>query len=378
MTGTEVAFVLGTRPEIIKLAPVIKECEKRDLSTVVVHTGQHYSESLDDVFFRQLELKPPDVNLGIGSGTHGRQTGEMLVGIEEHLLETEPEVLFVQGDTNSTLAGALAGSKLDVRVAHVEAGLRSFDRDMPEEHNRVIVDHTAESLYPPTEDTAALLRKEGLPEERVTVTGNTIVDAVEMYDDVAASLSTVLSDLDLTAGEFDLLTAHRAENVDDGDRFADILLGVATAAERHGHEVIYPIHPRAESRLTEFDLSVPDPVRTVEPLGFFDFLRLESTASLVFTDSGGVQEETCILGTPCVTLRYGTERPETAFVGANCIAGCVPDDIVAGAQQMRPKTGEWDAPFGDGNAAKRILDDIGFDGSQEAGQPPKQPTSTRE
>lgn len=377
MTGTDVAFVLGTRPEIIKLAPVIKECEERDLSTLVVHTGQHYSESLDEVFFRQLDLEPPDVNLGIGSGTHGRQTGEMLVGIEEHLLETDPDVLFVQGDTNSTLAGALAGSKLDIRVAHIEAGLRSFDRDMPEEHNRVIVDHTAESLYPPTEATAALLRKEGLPEDRVTVTGNTIVDAVEMYDDVAASVSTVLSDHGLTVGEFDLLTAHRAENVDDSDRFAEILSGVAAAAERQGHEVIYPIHPRAESRLTEFGLSLPDPIRTVEPLDFFDFLRLESTASLVFTDSGGVQEETCILGTPCVTLRYGTERPETAFVGGNCIAGCMAEDIVAGAQQMRPKAGTWEAPFGDGNAAERILDDIGFDSSEES-RPHKPPTSTRD
>lgn len=355
------AFVLGTRPEIIKLAPVIKECQRRNVSTYVIHTGQHYSESLDDVFFRQLELDPPDANLGVGSGSHGKQTGEMVPGIEEHLVEARPDVLFVQGDTNSTLAGALAACKLDdIEVAHIEAGLRSYDRDMPEERNRIIVDHAVDRLYPPTEETAALLRDEGISGDRITITGNTIVDAVEAYDETAASASETLSSLGVQAGEFDLLTAHRAENVDDRDRFANILFGVAAAAQQRDNEVLYPVHPRAADRLDTFDLSVPDCIRTIEPLDFFDFLRLESTASLVFTDSGGVQEETCILGTPCVTLRNGTERPETAFAGANCIVGHRPDDIVAGACRMSSKSGEWDPPFGDGHASEHILDDIGL------------------
>lgn len=361
MIDATAAFVLGTRPEIIKLAPVVDACSRRDVSTHVVHTGQHYSESLDAVFFRQMDLDPPDVNLGIGSGSHGEQTGEMLAGIERELQRVEPELVFVQGDTNSTMAGALAAVKLDIDVAHVEAGLRSFDREMPEEINRVVVDHVADHLFPPTGETADLLRDEGIPADRIAVTGNTIVDAVQRYDQVAAATSTVLSDLDLEPGKFDLLTAHRAENVDHRDRFEGILDGVAAAARRQQTEVVYPIHPRARDRLEEFGLDVPGPIRTVEPLDFFDFLRLESVADLVFTDSGGVQEETCILGKPCVTLRYGTERPETAFVGANCIAGRRPDDIVAGAERMRSKSGDWSPPFGDGHSAEYILDHLGFE-----------------
>jgi len=375
VTNATAAFVLGTRPEIIKLAPVIKACDRRDISTIVIHTGQHYSESLDTVFFRQLDLDPPAVNLGVGSGSHGEQTGEMVIGIEQHLKDADPDVLFVQGDTNSTLAGALAGSKLDIEVAHIEAGLRSYDRDMPEERNRIIIDHAVDHLYPPTEEAANLLEDEGISANRITVTGNTIVDAVIAYDKTAASVSTILTDLDISPGEFDLLTAHRAENVDDRDRFGNILFGVAAAATRCENDVIYPVHPRAKDRLAEFDLSVPDCIRTVEPLDFFDFLRLESTAALVFTDSGGVQEETCVLGTPCVTLRNGTERPETVFAGANCIVGHRPDDIVAGARQMRSKAGEWDPPFGDGNASEYILDDLGFDESRRTSKPKERAAS---
>jgi len=358
MTDSTVGFVLGTRPEIIKLAPVIQECHWRGIDTHIIHTGQHYSDSLDTVFFRQLGLSPPDTNLEIGSDDHGAQTGAMLAGIEEEFQETEPTVVCVQGDTNSTLAGALAGSKMDVDVAHIEAGLRSFDDDMPEETNRVIIDHISDYLFPPTAETATLLREEGIPEDRITVTGNTIVDAVETYDKEAANESRILSELGIAAGKFDLLTAHRAETVDDRDAFERILSGVARASARAEREVIYPIHPRAKDRLEAFGITVPDRVRLVEPMGFLDFLRLESTADVVFTDSGGVQEETSILGTPCVTLRYGTERPETAFVGANCVAGREPSSIVAAATQMRGKTGDWTTPFGDGTAAREIIDAV--------------------
>lgn len=368
MTEATVGFVLGTRPEIIKLAPVIDACGRRNISTFVIHTGQHYSESLDEVFFHQLDLDLPDVNLNVGSGSHGRQTGEMLIGIEQHLLDVDPDVLLVQGDTNSTLAGALAASKLDIECAHVEAGLRSFDRDMPEELNRTMVDHTVDHLYPPTEETASLLRREGIPEDRIEVAGNTIVDAVRAYDERAAATSNILSELGLAAGDFDLLTAHRAENVDERHEFKSILEGVGAAAREQAMEVIYPVHPRARDRLDEFDLSIPEPIRAIEPLDFFDFLRLESTASLVFTDSGGVQEESCILGTPCVTIRYGTERPETAFVGANCVAGTQPEDIRAGARQVRGKPGTWNSPFGDGRASEYILDDLGFEAQRRAEQ----------
>ena len=352
-----VVVVLGTRPEIIKFAPVIRECLAREIPFTLVHTGQHYSRDLDQVFFEQLELPAPDVHLDVGSDSHGRQTAAMLEGIEEVLFDVEPDVVLVQGDTNSTLAGALAAAKLNVDVGHIEAGLRSFDREMPEETNRVVVDHVADYLFTPTDETRLYLEREGIT-GHVVVTGNTVVDAAYQYADVAAEKSTVLDDLDLAPGEFYLLTAHRAENVDHPDRFRSLLAGVAQFAEVTGHEVVYPIHPRAQSRLDEFGIDVPDEIRVVDPLDFLDFLRLESTAALAFTDSGGVQEETCILGTPCVTLRYTPERPETVYVGANCLAGLDAADIVAAGSLMLGKQSDWTVPFGDGRAAERILDTL--------------------
>ena len=350
-----IAFVLGTRPEIIKLAPVIRACVDGGISHTVIHMGQHYSERLDDVFFADLQLPEPDYNLQVGSGRHGEQTGRMLVEIENVLLEEQPDVLLVQGDTNSALAGGIAAMKLDTKLGHVEAGLRSFDREMPEELNRVLVDHGADLLFPPTDDSAEQLRDEGIPAERMTVTGNTIVDAVLQNRELAAENSTILEELGLTPGEFVLLTAHRPGNVDDPDRFASLLEGVGRYAEMTDTDVVYPIHPRSEAKLEEFGLAVPDRIRCVEPLNFLDFLRLESTASLVFTDSGGVQEETCILGTPCVTLRENTERPETLDVGSNVLAGPDPNSIVVNAFEMRTRPTDWEPPFGDGHAASRIL-----------------------
>lgn len=366
MSENSLAFVLGTRPEIIKMAPIIQECENRDIPTVLIHTGQHYSESLDAVFFRDLELPEPTYNLQVGSETHGEQTGEMLAGIEDRLLDVDSDVVFVQGDTNSTLAGALAASKLDTDVAHVEAGLRSFDREMPEETNRTIVDHISDYLFPPTEEAAQLLREEGIPDSRITVTGNTIADAVMTYSGLAATRNDVLSELGVESSQYCLLTAHRSENVDDPGRFSSLLNGVDQYARAAGWPVIYPIHPRAQQRLDEFNIDVPQSIKPIEPRDFFDFLRLESEAALVFTDSGGVQEETCILGTPCVTLRYNTERPETVHVGSNCLAGLAPSDIVAAADRMVSKSGDWESPFGDGRASERIVAAV----SDEAVQSP--------
>jgi UDP-N-acetylglucosamine 2-epimerase (non-hydrolysing) len=232
---------------------------------------------------------------------------------------------------------------------------------MPEEVNRVVVDHVADLLFAPTEESKKYLERESVAGQ-VEVTGNTIVDTLFEYRDDAAATELVadgtLEGVDLTPGAFDLLTAHRAENVDDPDRFASLLEGVARAAREAGTTVVYPIHPRARKRLEEFDIAVPPEIRTVEPLEFFDFLALEATADLVFTDSGGVQEETCILGTPCVTLRYSTERPETVRVGANCLAGLDPADVADAATQMRGKAGDWAVPFGDGRAAERVADAV--------------------
>ena len=356
MVDPEITFVLGTRPEIIKLAPVVRCCDRWDIPYSILHTGQHYSDELDAVFFDQLELPAPDYNLEVGSGRHGQQTAAMLSGIEEIILEDEPAVVLVQGDTNSVLAGALALSKLDIPVGHIEAGLRSFDRDMPEETNRVVADHVGDYLFAPTEHSQGYLRDEGIDDDRIYVTGNTIVDAVKQHRELAREKSTVLEDMGLQSTEFGLLTAHRAENVDDSDRFENLLEGVGRAAATHNLELIYPIHPRAQDRLDEFNIAVPDQIRVVDPQDYLDFLQLEANSDLILTDSGGVQEEACILGVPCVTLRDNTERPETLDVGANQLAGTEPDRIAASSEQMLTAQHEWPNPFGDGRAAEQILE----------------------
>ncbi|MFB6130638.1 MAG: non-hydrolyzing UDP-N-acetylglucosamine 2-epimerase [Salinigranum sp.] len=353
-----VSIVLGTRPEIIKLAPVIRECDRRGVTYSLVHTGQHYSEALDGDFFDLLDLPEPDHELRVGSGPHGRQTAAMIEGIEGALREDRPETVVIQGDTNSTLAGAIAGGKLDVAVAHLEAGLRSFDREMPEELNRIVADHAADWLFAPTATARNNLRSEGLPPERILVTGNTVVDAVEQNRSIAVEESDVLERLGLAPGEFGVVTVHRAETVEDASTFADVLDGVARVARERDVEMVYPIHPHSRETLEAFDVTVPDAVRLVPPQDYLDFLRLESAAALILTDSGGVQEEACILGVPCATLRDNTERPETIEAGANCLAGTDPERISAAAREMIEVPRDWRNPFGDGDAAARVLDAI--------------------
>ncbi|WP_459191534.1 non-hydrolyzing UDP-N-acetylglucosamine 2-epimerase [Halosimplex sp. J119] len=353
-----VTIVLGTRPEIIKLSPVIRACENRGLPFTIVHTGQHYSDSLDTVFFDQLELPRPDHHLGVGSNTHGKQTGEMIEKIEAILLEESPDVVLVQGDTNSVLAGAVATSKLDIELGHVEAGLRSFDDGMPEETNRVLTDHAADYLFSPTATSTELLRDEGIPDEKIFETGNTVVDAVDQNKKLAESKSRILSELAVSGEPFGLVTAHRAENVDHRDEFRGILRGVERVAAELGLQMIYPIHPRARERLNEFELTVSDAVELVDPQDYLDFLRLQQEATIILTDSGGVQEEACILGTPCVTLRENTERPETLEVGANRLAGTDPERILENTRDMLSTNQSWRNPFGEGDAAEQIVETV--------------------
>jgi UDP-N-acetylglucosamine 2-epimerase (non-hydrolysing) len=351
----KVAIVLGTRPEIIKFSPIIRECERLGVDYFVLHTGQHYSYEMDRVFFEQLGLPEARYNLDVGSGSHGRQTGTMLEGIEKVLMKEKPEVVLVEGDTNSTLSGALAAVKLGIKVGHVEAGLRSYDRRMPEEINRVLVDHCSDLLFAPTEKSAGVLSREGLPDDRVFVVGNTVVDAVNQNLKLAGSQSEVLGSLGLADGKFMVVTAHRQENVDDQERFSGIISGVSQVKKAFGVPVIYPVHPRARKQMAQFGLK-PRGLRLVEPLDYLAFLRLESSAKLVLTDSGGVQEETCVLRVPCVTLRDNTERPETLEVGANVLAGSDPDRILKCAKVMVGKKSDWVNPFGDGTSGKRIIE----------------------
>lgn len=353
MNSSQLAIVLGTRPEIVKLAPIIRECRKRDVPHTVVHTGQHYSPQLTEVFFEELELPAPDHTLGVGSETHGQQTGNMIAGVERILLDAEPETVLVQGDTNTTLAATIAASKLDAELGHVEAGLRSHDRRMPEEVNRIICDHTADRLFAPTYVAAENLRSEGIPRNRVSVTGNTVVDALKRHRNLAAERDA-LDDVGVVPGEYGLVTLHRAENVDDPERFADLLTGIDRVARQFDLDMVYPAHPRARNVLE--NLSVPESVRVVEPLDYLEFLRLQGEAALILTDSGGVQEEACVLDVPCVTLRENTERPETLSVGANRLGGVTPEGILDAAHEMFGTDADWDNPFGDGDAAEQIVD----------------------
>lgn len=351
----KISIILGTRPEIIKMSPIIRECEKKRLDYFILHTGQHYSYNLDKIFFQELSLPEAKYNLDVGSGSHAEETGKMLMGIENILMEEKPDVVLVEGDTNTVLAGALAASKLHIKVGHVEAGLRSHDRNMPEEINRILADHCSDYLFAPTEEAKANLLKEGILMNNIFVTGNTIVDAVHQNLEIAKMKADVLTKLDLEKGGYFLVTAHRQENVDVKERLKDILDGLELIYSEFNHPIIYPIHPRTMKRLREFGLEVQKGVRLIDPLGFLEFLQLEANTELILTDSGGVQEESCILKVPCVTLRDNTERPETIEVGSNILVGVNQDKILRGVKKMLSKERKWKNPFGDGRASERIV-----------------------
>ena len=351
-----VAFVLGTRPEIIKMYPVIAGCVERRVEFSLIHTNQHYSPEMDAVFFEQLGLPAPDYNLGVGSGTHAEQLGRILLRLEPVLQEVGPEVVFVQGDTNSVLGGALMASRLGIRVAHVEAGLRSYDRRMPEETNRILADNLSEYLLAPTERAKDILLAEGFPESKITVTGNTVVDALQKFSRLAEQRESVERRWAVKPGEYVLVTLHRPENVDDERIFSPILEAIDGFCNQKGWPAIFPVHPRTARRLEQFGIELAGAWRPLPSVDYLSFLQLEKNARLVVTDSGGVQEEACVLGVPCLTVRLSTERPETVEVGANLVTGVEPGAIAAGAAQMSERKGGWDNPFGDGRAGERIVE----------------------
>jgi UDP-N-acetylglucosamine 2-epimerase (non-hydrolysing) len=354
---TKICIILGTRPEIIKMSPIIREAKKRNSDFFILHTGQHYSYEMDKLFFQELELPKAIYNLDVGSTTQGEQTAKMLIGIEKILTQEKPDIILVEGDTNTVLAGALTAAKLQIKIGHVEAGLRSYDRTMPEEINRILTDHCSDYLFAPTEKAREILLSENIPDNKIFVTGNTIVDAV-MQNLEISNHTDILNNWGLKKKEFFLLTAHRQENVDKQERLAGILKGLGLICENFNLPVVCPIHPRTKKMIERFNLDVPIGINLIDPVGFLEFLQLESNAKLVLTDSGGVQEETCILGVPCLTLRDNTERPETVEVGANKLIGTNPTKIVAGAEEFLAKGNSWKNPFGDGNTRQRILDMI--------------------
>ncbi len=309
---------------------------------------------MDRLFFEELELPDPDYNLDVGSGTHAGQTAKIMTGVEDVLAKESPDIVLVQGDTNTVMAGALAASKLHMRVGHVEAGLRSFNRQMPEEINRVVTDHISDYLFAPTENARKNLLAEGIADKKICVTGNTIVDAVYQNLDIAKKKGNVLKDLDLEPREYFLVTAHRQENVDNRARLKEIMKGLHEVQKEFSLPVVFPVHPRTEKRINELGVGV-DGLNLTKPFGFLEFLQLESQAKLVLTDSGGVQEETCVLGVPCATMRYDTERPETLDVGSNILVGADAERILEGVRLATARTRTWENPYGDGIAGKMIV-----------------------
>lgn len=316
---------------------------------------------MDRIFFNDLNLPQPTFNLNVGSGSHGYQTGRMLEGIETVLLKERPNVTIVEGDTNTTLAGALASAKLNIPVAHVESGMRSFDPEMPEEINRILTDHCANFLFCPTKKAKKNLLKEGISKSKIYLVGDTLTDATLYHIEIAEKRSIVLKTLKIEPKKYFLLTIHRVGNVDRQGKLEKILKAVKRLSELYDIPVIFPIHPRTSKRVKEFNLEKlleTGNIKIVDPVGYLDFLVLEKNALMALTDSGGVQEECCILKTPCVTLRNETEWEETVEVGANILAGVDEKKIIRCVEKMLKMKKDWVHPLGDGKAGERILNTL--------------------
>ena len=364
----KIAIVLGTRPEIIKMASVMDEIEKRGHELLLIHTGQHYDKEMSENFFIDLKLPTPNYNIQVGSGSHGAQTGKMMEGIEKVLMVEKPDILLVQGDTNAVLAGALVASKLHIPVGHVEAGLRSFDETMPEEINRLACDICSKLYFVPTEESAVNLAMEGISRKRIFITGNTVVDAC--FRNLEISRSRDISQYDKGLQDLDIgnmeniltLTMHRAETVDDEERLTSIIEALEKLDDMN---IIFPIHPRTKKTMENFNLfdrlNDLEHVHIIKPVGYLDFLLLISKSTIILTDSGGLQEEAITLDVPALTLRYNTERPETVTAGGNILVGSDKEAILTNArkilddEEFANKMKSAKNPYGMGNAAELMI-----------------------
>lgn len=347
----KVATILGARPQFIKAAMVSRALHANGAAESLVHTGQHFDANMSDVFFSELGLPRPSHHLGIGGGSHGQNTGRMIEAIERVLVEQRPDWVLVYGDTDSTLAGTLAAVKLHIPVAHVEAGLRSFNRGMPEEINRVLTDHAASLLFAPSETAVRHLGSEGIAGDSVRLVGDVMFDAALFYGAKAESASSILGTLGLRPAAYVLATIHRAENTDDPLRLGCILEGFAL----FGGDIVLPLHPRTRGRLSALGMAPPGNVRLVDPVGYLDMVMLEKNACLIATDSGGVQKEAFFHRVPCVTLRNETEWTELLEAGWNRLAA--PTDAASVARAMVAAHGSRGEPvtlYGDGKAAEKI------------------------
>ena len=355
--------VVGARPNFMKVAPIVAAMDRRPdvFTSLVIHTGQHYDAAMSDAFFRDLDLPKPHQYLGVGSGSHAAQTAAVMKSFEPVLLDEKPDWVLVVGDVNSTLACALVCVKLGIKVGHVEAGLRSRDRTMPEEINRLLTDQIADLLFTPSADADENLRAEGIPEERIRLVGNVMIDSLLNHLERAKN-STIRDDLGVANSDYAVLTLHRPSNVDDRETLCSIIEALEKISERV--PIIFPAHPRSRKTIAEFGLTNRvermEGLRLIEPLGYLDFLRLYSGARLVLTDSGGIQEETTVLGIPCLTLRENTERPITVEMGTNIVVGTNKDRIIDAASAALDREPDKRAarvpPLWDGRAAERIVD----------------------
>ena len=348
----KIVTVIGARPQFIKAATVSRQL--RDMTgvrEVIVHTGQHYESNMSQVFFTELEIPEPHYNLGIGGGLHGEMTGQQLIGIEAILLGENPDSVLVYGDTNSTLAGALAAIKLHMPVAHVEAGLRSYNREMPEEVNRVLTDHMSEVLFTPTAIAVQNLEKEGIVGARVCKVGDVMFDAMLHYRNRADKESRILNELDLCEKEFTLATVHRPSNTDNKERLTDIIRSFQYSPK----PVLLPLHPRTKKKLDEYKVDMHDNVRIIPPVGYLDMVMLEKNAYTILTDSGGVQKEAYFNNVPCITLREETEWQELVDNRKNMLTGADIDKITDGFSLHWYKSDESEqCLYGLGDAAERI------------------------
>lgn len=354
----KIATVVGARPQFIKMVPVSRELKRREIEEVIIHTGQHYDYDMNRIFFEQLNIPEPDYYLGVGSGTHGYQTGEMIKRIEKVLMKEKPDLVLVYGDTNSTLAGALAAVKLHIKIAHVEAGLRSFDKRMPEEVNRVLTDHISDYLFAPTETAVKNLYNEGI-KEGIYLTGDVMYDALLYNIKIARKKSKILEELGLKPKEYLLATVHRAENTDNRERLESIIM----AFIKSGEPIVFPAHPRTRKYLKAYGLmeviTKADNIILINPVGYLDMLVLEENAKKILTDSGGVQKEAYFLRVPCITLRERTEWVETIEDGWNTLVGTDKEKILKAINEFEPSGRTYTYRFGDGKASVKIVKVLG-------------------
>lgn len=350
--------ILGIRPDFIRMSEIIKALDASPLvEHVLVHTGQHYSFTMDRVFFDDMSLRDPDYNCEVGSGTHGEQTGRVIIATEKLILQEKPDLCLFLGDANPTLS-AISAAKANVKVARIEGGMRSFDWRMPEEKNRVMVDHISDYLYVYTHRYKEHLLLEGIPQHKIFVVGNPIVDIVKLYRQRAARESQILNSLGLSRNRYILTTIHRQENVDYPETLKSILEALELAADRLQMPVYFPMSYRTQRRIEEFGLKLSPKIVRSEPIGFIDFLKAEQDAALIISDSGTVQEEASILQVPCVVARLSTERPETIEVGGCILAGTQPGHIVAAAEKLIKRERSWQHILGDGRTSRRIVDHL--------------------